>query len=77
MIDRIEKILEFWFGTFPNAWAGDESKRDMWFGNGAAYDAEIFSTFGADYFGAVDGDTPGIAPAVPGGDCRTAAGNRT
>ena len=56
MIDRIEKILEFWFGAFPNAWTGDASKRDMWFGNGAAYDAEIFSTFGADYFRAVDGE---------------------
>ncbi|UCB54539.1 MAG: DUF924 domain-containing protein [Thiotrichales bacterium] len=56
MIDRIEKILEFWFGTFPNAWTGDASKKDMWFANGAAYDAEIFSTFGADYFRAVDGD---------------------
>ena len=56
MIDRIEKILEFWFGTFPNAWAGDESRVDMWFGNGAAYDAQIFSTFGTDYFRAIDGE---------------------
>ena len=56
MIDRSEKILEFWFGTFPNAWTGDASKQDMWFVNGAAYDAEIFSTFGADYFRAVEGD---------------------
>ncbi len=55
MIDRIEKILEFWFGTFPDAWTGDESKYDMWFRNGAAYDAEIFSRFGADYYRAVDG----------------------
>ena len=55
MIDRIEKILEFWFGTFPNAWTGDESRYDMWFKNGAAYDAEIFSTFGGDYFRAVEG----------------------
>ena len=54
MIDRIEKILEFWFGTFPNAWTADASKRDMWFGNGAAYDAQIFSEFGADYFRAIE-----------------------
>ena len=54
MIDRIEKILEFWFGTFPNAWTGDTSRHDMWFRNGAAYDAEIFSSFGSDYFRAVD-----------------------
>ena len=56
MIDRIEKILEFWFGTFPNAWTGDESKYDMWFKNGAAYDTEIFSSFGSDYFRAVEGE---------------------
>ena len=56
MIDRIEKILEFWFGTFPNAWTGDASRYDMWFKNGAAFDAEIFSTFGADYYRAVDGE---------------------
>jgi len=56
MIDRIEKILEFWFGTFPNAWTGDESRYDMWFNNGAAYDSEIFSAFGTDYFRAVKGE---------------------
>ena len=56
MIDRIEKILEFWFGAFPNAWTGDASKYDMWFRNGAAYDSEIFSTFGSDYFRAVEGE---------------------
>ncbi|MGD2055072.1 MAG: DUF924 family protein [Gammaproteobacteria bacterium] len=56
MIDRIEKILEFWFGTFPNAWTCDRSKHDMWFNNGAAYDTAIFSTFGSDYFRAVDGE---------------------
>ena len=56
MIDRIEKILEFWFGTFPNAWTADASKQDMWFKNGADYDTEIFSRFGSDYFRAVDGE---------------------
>jgi uncharacterized protein (DUF924 family) len=56
MIDRIEKILEFWFGTFPDAWSGDESKIDMWFQNGAAYDTEIFSRFGSDYFRAIEGE---------------------
>ncbi len=56
MIDRIEKILEFWFGTFPNAWVADESRFDMWFQNGSEYDSEIFSMFGADYFRAVEGE---------------------
>ena len=56
MIDRIEKILEFRFGTFPDAWTGDDSKQDMWFKNGSAYDSEIFSLFGTDYFRAVEGE---------------------
>ena len=56
MIDRIEKILEFWFGAFPDAWSLDASKPDMWFVNGAAYDADIFQTFGADYFKATAGE---------------------
>ena len=66
MIDRIEKILEFWFGAFPNAWTGDDSKQDMWFKNGAAYDSEIFSTFGADYFRAVDGELDSWADSPRG-----------
>jgi uncharacterized protein (DUF924 family) len=56
MIDRIEKILEFWFGTFPNAWSVDASRYDMWFENGPAYDSEIFSCYGSDYFRAVEGE---------------------
>ena len=56
MIDRIEKILEFWFGAFPDAWSADAGKVDMWFRNGAAYDTDIFTHFGADYQKAVDGE---------------------
>ena len=66
MIDRIEKILEFWFGTFPDAWSHDASKHDMWFKNGAAYDAEIFSTFGSDYFRAVEGELESWAESPRG-----------
>lgn len=66
MIDRIEKILEFWFGAFPNAWTGDASKYDMWFKNGAAYDSEIFAAFGADYFRAVDGELDSWADSPRG-----------
>lgn len=55
MIDRIEKILEYWFGVFPDAWSSDLSKADMWFKNGSAYDMEIFTTFGVDYQNAVEG----------------------
>lgn len=56
MIDRIEKILEFWFGTFPDAWSSDPSRVAMWFKNGADYDVEIFTTFGADYQMAIEGE---------------------
>ena len=56
MIDRIEKILEFWFGAFPDAWSADTTKADMWFKHGSAYDMEIFTTFGADYQKAVEGE---------------------
>ncbi len=66
MIDRIEKILEFWFGTFPNAWTADESKYDMWFKNGAAYDSDIFGAFGTDYFRAVDGELDNWADSPRG-----------
>ena len=66
MIDRIEKILEFWFGAFPNAWTGDASKYDMWFKNGAVYDSEIFAAFGADYFRAVDGELDSWADSPRG-----------
>ena len=66
MIDRIEKILEFWFGTFPDAWSSDASKYDMWFKNGAAYDSEIFSSFGADYFRAVEGELESWAESPRG-----------
>ncbi len=45
----IEQILEFWFGTFPDAYSSDPARRDMWFKNGAAYDQEIFIKFGALY----------------------------
>lgn len=66
MIDRIEKILEFWFGTFPNAWTGDASKLDMWFKNGPDYDSEIFSRFGSDYFRAIDGELDSWAESPRG-----------
>lgn len=66
MIDRIEKILEFWFGTFPNAWTGDASREAMWFRDGAAYDTEIFSSFGSDYFRAVEAELDNWAESPRG-----------
>ncbi len=56
MSDRIEVILEFWFGQFPTPYTSDESKADMWFKNGAAYDQEIFLNFGVDYERAIDAE---------------------
>lgn len=54
MNDAIEKILEFWFGTFPNAYSSDPAKVDMWFKNGSHYDQEIFVTFGGFYEKAIN-----------------------
>jgi len=49
MTNRIEDILQFWFGAFPTPYSADATKTDMWFKNGAAYDSEIFIQFGIDY----------------------------
>lgn len=56
MNNRYESILEFWFGTFADAWSADPAKTAMWFRDGADYDAEIFTRFGADYFAACNGE---------------------
>lgn len=56
MPNRIEAILQFWFGTFPTPYAADETKSDMWFKNGAAYDNEIIRRFGVDYDKAIKGE---------------------
>lgn len=53
MNDTIEEILEFWFGTFPDAYSSDSTRVDMWFKNGAQYDQEIFASFGSIYESAV------------------------
>jgi uncharacterized protein (DUF924 family) len=54
--NRIEDILQFWFGAFPTPYTADSSKVDMWFKDGAAYDSEIFINFGVDYQQAIDGE---------------------
>ena len=56
MINRIEDILQFWFGAFPTPYTADVTKADMWFKNGRAYDSEIFIKFGADYDRAINGE---------------------
>ena len=56
MTNRIEDILDFWFGAFPTPYFADVSKQDMWFKNGAAYDSEIFIKFGVDYEKAINGE---------------------
>ncbi len=56
MNNRFEAILEFWFGTFPDAWHADPAKKPMWFKNGRQYDSEIFTRFGVDYFAACNGE---------------------
>ena len=56
MTNRIEDILDFWFGAFPSPYTPDASKVDMWFKNGAVYDSEIFIKFGVDYDKAIKGE---------------------
>ena len=56
MTNRIEDILQFWFGAFPTPYSADSSKADMWFKNGSAYDQEIFIKFGVDYDKAINGE---------------------
>lgn len=56
MNDTIEEILEFWFGTFPDAYSSDPKRVNMWFREGSSYDQEIFITFGSIYQRAIDGE---------------------
>ena len=56
MSNRIEDILDFWFGSFPTPYTSDGAKADMWFKNGSAYDSEIFVCFGIDYEKAINGE---------------------
>ncbi len=56
MTNRIEDILQFWFGAFPTPYTADVTKADMWFKNGASYDSEIFINFGADYDKGINGE---------------------
>ena len=56
MSDRIEDILQFWFGAFPTPYTADVSKADMWFKNGSAYDSDIFINFGVEYDKAINGE---------------------
>jgi len=56
MTNRIEDILDFWFGSFPTPYVADASKAGMWFKNGSAFDSEIFIQFGVDYDKAINGE---------------------
>ncbi len=56
MTNRIEDILQFWFGAFPTPYTADVTKADMWFKNGSAYDSEIFMKFAVDYDKAINGE---------------------
>ena len=53
---NIEKILEFWFGTFPTPYTSDPARVNMWFRDGSKYDQEIFLTFGSVYQSAINGE---------------------
>lgn len=56
MNGTIEKILEYWFGGFPDAYSADLTRSKMWFEEGHRYDQEIFITFGSVYQRAIEGE---------------------
>lgn len=56
MNDAIENILEYWFGTFPDAYSSDPARVNMWFRDGSRYDQEIFVNFGSIYHNAISGE---------------------
>jgi len=56
MNETIEKILEYWFGGFPDAYSADLTCQKMWFEEGYKYDREIFINFGAVYQRAIEGE---------------------
>ncbi|MDH5612707.1 MAG: DUF924 domain-containing protein [Gammaproteobacteria bacterium] len=56
MNGTIEKILEYWFGGFPDAYSADLTRYKMWFEEGHQYDQEIFINFGSVYQQAVEGE---------------------
>ncbi|MDH5388287.1 MAG: DUF924 domain-containing protein [Gammaproteobacteria bacterium] len=56
MNETIERILDYWFGGFPDAYSADLSRQAMWFEQGYKYDQEIFIEFGAVYQRAIEGE---------------------
>lgn len=56
MNNTIENILEFWFGTFPDAYSSDPTRVNMWFRDGSNYDQEIFISFGSVYQDAINSE---------------------
>lgn len=56
MNETIERILEYWFGGFPDAYSADLTRQEIWFEEGHNYDQEIFIKFGDVYQRAVDGE---------------------
>lgn len=56
MNNAIEKILEYWFGTFPDPYSSDPTRVKMWFREGSRYDQEIFVSFGSIYHRAISGE---------------------
>lgn len=56
MNETIEKILDYWFGGFPDPYSADPTRFKMWFEESHKYDQEIFIKFGAVYQRAVEGE---------------------
>jgi uncharacterized protein (DUF924 family) len=66
-LNKIEDVLDFWFGACGADGSLDPVKRKMWFGDGRNYDAGIREQFGALHERAARGELDGEWAATPRG----------
>lgn len=66
-MNKIEDVLDFWFGACGADGSLDPAKRKMWFGDGRKYDAAIRERFGALHERAARGELDRTWPATPPG----------
>jgi uncharacterized protein (DUF924 family) len=67
MLNEIESVLDFWFGTCAANGALDPAKQKMWFSDGRKYDAVIRKRFGKLHRRAVRGELDAEWAATPRG----------
>ncbi len=67
MLNEIEHVLDFWFGTCAADGALDRAKQKMWFSFGRNYDADLRKRFGKLHRRAVRGELDAEWAATPRG----------